>query len=83
MPEGVSIAELLDWSGWGVMALAVAVGMLIPRWTHTQRLADKQEQIDYLRAIVDKREDQLALAISNSEVVLKLLEDIKRAAETR
>lgn len=81
MFEGVSVAELVDWGGWGIMALSVILGLLIPRWTHNQRMADKDAQISYLREIVDKRESQLELALSNSDVVIKLLEDIKRAAE--
>lgn len=83
MLDGVSIAELVDWGGWGIMALSVVVGWLIPKWTHQRELAEKQEQIVYLRAIVDKREEQLAVAVGNYEVVTRLLEDIKRIAEER
>lgn len=81
MPGGVSIADLIDWGGWGVGALLVIVGFLVPKWTHNRELAEKQEQIVYLRQLLDKREEQLEKALSNSDLVLKLLEDIKRAAE--
>lgn len=81
MLEGVSLAELIDWGGWGVMALSVVIGLLIPRWTHNQRMADRDAQITYLREILEKREGQLEVALSNSDVVIKLLEDIKRAGE--
>lgn len=81
MLEGVSIADAVDFGGWGVLALFVGLGFLIPRWTHNQRVADKDAQITYLREIVAKREEQLSTALSANEVVLKLLEDIKRAAE--
>ena len=81
MLEGVSIADWFNYGGFGILAMGVGLGLFIPRWTHTQRVADKQEQIEYLRQLLDKREEQLEKALSNSDVVLKLLEDIKRAAE--
>lgn len=83
MFDGLPLAQLVNIGPVGILTLvvlAIIFGLLIPKSTHTQRMADKDEQIKYLRATLDKREDQLSQALGHSEVAVKALEDIKQVA---
>ena len=67
---------------WGLVSMFVALvflGGLVPRWLHNQRVADKEQQIKALQAMVDKRDEQVDKLIKSSELTISLLEDIKRA----
>lgn len=81
--DGLSI---LAWSEVGpvgivtIFVFLIGFGFLIPRWVHTQRMKDKDDQITYLRAIVDKRDQQLVKVLENNELAARALEEIKRVA---
>jgi hypothetical protein len=70
---------------WGLVSMffiLVFLGGLIPRWTHNQRVNDKEQTITYLESMVAKRDEQFDKLIENAEITVRLLEDIKRAAGT-
>lgn len=82
--EGVGLAQLLDYGVSGAVVLAVLLGFLIPRWVHVQRVTDKDAQIGYLQAALDKRDEQVDKLIEGQAQTIHLLEDIKAtAARTR
>lgn len=78
--------SVINWTdftpagGLMLFVLLVGFGLLVPRWTYNQWTRNYEAQITYLRAIIDKREEQLADAMRGYEVVVKLLEDIKHEA---
>lgn len=49
---------LREYGAFGLMALMVVWGWLIPRWTHTERMADKDKQIATLQAALERSERQ-------------------------
>lgn len=63
--------------------MLIALGGLIPRWTHKERMTDKDRQISYLQAALDKRDEQLERLIDKDNLVLQLITSIKREAERR
>lgn len=72
-----------DLSAAGLLSLTVLLivfGYLIPRWTHTQRIADKDKQIALFEKMLEKRDEQVGRLIEQNEVIVKLLEDIKSAS---
>ena len=83
MLEGVGLAQLLDYGVSGATVLAVLLGLLIPRWVHSQRIADKDAQIAYLQAALDKRDEQADKLIEGQQHTIHLIEDIKQTAAAR
>lgn len=65
----------------GLCVILVIFGGLIPRWTHNQRINDKREIIDFLKDSLKKRDEQVEKLISQGEVTVKLLEDIKQSSQ--
>lgn len=83
--DEILIPQLANIGPWGLITLfvlAVFFGYLIPRWTHKQRISDKEDEIKFLRETLGKKDEQLQTAINNNELVVKALEDIKRRAAT-
>ena len=75
-------AELAEIGPWGlvsVFVMLVLFGGLIPRWIHNQRVGDRDKEIDLLRKMLDKRDTQFDKLVRQGELIVKLLEDIKRA----
>lgn len=73
-------------SPWGLVAglvILIALGGLIPRWMHNQRINDKEELIKRLTAALDHRDQQFDQLTGQFTLVIKLLEDIKRASDER
>lgn len=68
-----SVAGLL-----GLTVLLILFGGLIPRWIHNQRVKDKEAENAVLRQIIAKRDEQHAKLVDNDELIIKLLEDIKK-----
>lgn len=86
MFDGVGLAGLANLGPWGlvtVFVLLILFGRLIPRWTHEQRITDRDERIRYLEKMVDKRDEQFEKLLANGELVIKLLEDLKSEAVRR
>lgn len=78
--------SILAWSEIGPMGVVtifvflIGFGYLLPRWIHVERIKDKDDQITYLRAILDKRDEQLVKVLENNELAARALEDLKRVA---
>lgn len=81
--EAIGIKDFLDYGVSGAVVLAIVVGMLIPRWVHTQRMRDKDDQLSYLRTALDKRDEQVDKLITQQAQTNHLLEDIKATADRR
>lgn len=80
MLEGIGLAQILDYGVSGAVVLAVLLGWLIPRWVHVQRTSDKDAQIAYLQAALDRRDEQVDKLIEGQSHTVHLLEDIKATA---
>lgn len=80
---GVPISELTPYGVLLLFVLMIGVGLLIPRWSHVQRINDYKEQIKLLREIVETRDRQLMIALQSGHPVVKALEDIREAAATK
>lgn len=78
--EAIGLGDLLDYGVSGAVVLAVLLGLLIPRWVHVQRVVDKDRQITYLQAALDKRDEQVDRLIEGQGQTIHLLEDIKATA---
>lgn len=66
-----------------LIVLLVLFGYLVPRWMHNERVQDKDKQIDYLTAALDKRDDQVEKLLDQGQLVLDLLDEIKEEAQRR
>lgn len=80
---GIGVADVMKMGPVGAVVLAVLTGLLIPRWTHKERMNDKDAQIRYLQAALDKRDEQVGRLLDQGETSVHLLEDIKATAERR
>ena len=60
-----------------LVVLLVLFGALIPRWTHNQRIKDKNAEIALLQKVVDKRDEQHDKLVDKVGLVIQMLEDIK------
>lgn len=76
-----TLKVFLDYGVSGIVVLAVLLGRLIPRWVHVQRVTDKDTQIAYLQAALDKRDEQVDKLIDGQAQTVHLLEDIKATAQ--
>lgn len=86
MFEEITAAALKDIGATALVTLTVLMimtGGLIPRWTHRERMGDKDRQIGYLQAALDKRDEQVEKLLENDGVAIELLKSIKREAERR
>lgn len=77
---GVPLADYGPAGLVSVFVLLLYLGGVVPRWIHNQRVQDKAEQIQYLRAMVDKRDEQVDKLVAQGELTTRLLEEIKAAA---
>ena len=77
MIDGVSLGQYGPWGLVSIFVMLVFLGGLVPRWTHNQRIVDKNEVIKFLRETVEKRDEQFDTLIKQGEMTVKLLEDIK------
>lgn len=82
MPEAFW-AEVGPWGLVSIFVVMVLTGLLVPRWTHNQRVNDRDKQIDLLTKTIEKRDVQIETMIQQHNIVIKLLEDIKRESQTR
>lgn len=78
--EGESVpvpgAEWSQIGPWGlvtIFVLMIGLGMLIPRWVHTQRINDLKEQLAEWKSIAHK-------AMGTGEAAVSALEGIKEEA---
>jgi hypothetical protein len=86
MFDGVNLTGLGDLGPVGVLTLVVLMilfGLLVPRWQHNQRIADKDKVNETLQKALDKRDEQVDKLIEGQELMARLLEDIKRVTELR
>lgn len=83
MLEGLGLAQVMEYGPTGAVVIAVLLGWLVPRWTHTQRMADKDATIALLKETLDKRDAQVEKLIEGQETTIHLLEDIKATAAQR
>lgn len=67
----------------GLAIMLVLLGGLIPRWMHKERVSDKDRQISYLQAALDKRDEQVDKLVEKDQTVIQLLEGLKAEAERR
>lgn len=67
----------------GLAIMLVLLGGLIPRWMHKERVSDKDRQISYLQAALDKRDEQVDRLVEKDQTVIQLLEGLKAEAERR
>lgn len=78
------IADLIGKFGLGGIALAsmiaLVTGRLITISWHRERIADKDKQIDYLQATLDKRDEQFNRLLEGQQLTVRLLEDVKAQA---
>jgi len=79
---GVALSENPAAYLLGLFVLAVLVGALIPRPTHNKIVREKDETIHYLRAALDRRDEQTKKLVEASEINTRLLEELKRQANS-
>lgn len=79
--ENVVLGQLGPWGLASACFMLVFLGGLIPRWTHNQRIKDKKEENDYLKATLAKRDEQFDKLINQNEVIVHMLEEIKKASK--
>lgn len=80
---GTGLAEAGPVGLLSLFVLLIFFGGLVPRWLHTQRMADKDERIRYLESMVDKRDEQFVKLIEQGELVVRLLEGLRSEAARR
>jgi hypothetical protein len=66
-----------------LIVLLVLFGYLVPRWLHNERMKDKDKQIDFLASALDKRDDQVDKLLTQGQLIVDLLDDIKEEAQRR
>lgn len=66
-----------------LIVLLVLFGYLVPRWLHNERMKDKDKQIDFLTTALDKRDDQVDKLLTQGQLVIDLLDEIKEEAQRR
>lgn len=66
----------------GLIVMVVVFGFLVPRWTVNRWLRDRDEQIAYHKAMLDKRDEQFVTLLQQGELTVRLLEEIKAASRT-
>lgn len=77
------VSELTPYGVLLLIVLMICFGLLIPRWSHVQRINDYKEQIKLLREIVQRRDRQLLLLLQPGQVAVKMLEEIKEVVTTQ
>ncbi len=85
IPTGISDLGLGGLVALGL--LLIGLGRLIPRSVHVDRISDlkeqiaeKNEQLGFLQAALEKRDEQIDQLISNGAVAATALEGIRREA---
>lgn len=69
-PAGIAVA----------FVLALITGRLITLPWHRERVSDKDAQIRYLQATLDKRDEQFNRLLEGQQLTVRLLEDLKSHA---
>ncbi|MCT2279312.1 hypothetical protein [Micromonospora chalcea] len=87
---GVPGDVLADRSGWaiaGVFVLLMAIGRLIPRSSHEDRVGDYKERIANLEATLAVRDEQIRVRdeqvtklLPNTDLTVRLLQGLAREA---
>lgn len=77
----VSWGEAGPWGVLAVFVLMIGLGLLIPRWTHTQRMGDREKHIALLTRMIDKRDEQFDKLVEQNRIIISLLEDFKRQSK--
>lgn len=80
---GLGWSQLTPWGIVTVMVMLIAVGGLIPRWTFKKIVDDKDKLIEKLQTALDMRDEQFKELFGNQELTIRLLEEIKREAQSR
>lgn len=66
-----------------LIVLLVLFGYLVPRWLHIERVRDKDKQIDYLTAALDRRDEQVDKLLGQGQLIIDLLDELKEEAQRR
>jgi hypothetical protein len=87
----IPISVWTEIGPWGLVSgfvILVAVGGLVPRWVFNRVLTEKDKIIDgkdavivKLEAALDKRDEQFERIFTQTEIIVKLLEDLKHAGQ--
>lgn len=72
---------LREYGPFGLMALMVGLGWLIPRSSHRERMADKDRQIATLQASLDRAERQRDELIELARTTVAAFQALPRARE--
>jgi len=78
--EAAALGQLGPWGIVSVFFMLVFLGALIPRWTHKERMKDKEELIKKLQIALDKRDEQFDKLIEQNTIAIKALEELKLAS---
>jgi hypothetical protein len=70
-----------DYGPFGLMALMVILGWLVPRVTHRERLADKDLQIARLTTALDKAEGQRDRLLGLADVTVGIVRSLPTAKD--
>lgn len=83
MLESITGADLVNFGLPGTCVLLVLLGLLIPRWVHTQRVNDLKEANALLQAANEKRDAQVDQLVEGQRTTIQLLESIRSEAAAR
>jgi Flp pilus assembly protein TadB len=73
---GAEWAHIGPWGVVTIFVLMIGLGLLIPRWVHTQRVNDLKEQLAEWKSIAHK-------AMGTGETAVAVLEEIKEEAANK
>jgi hypothetical protein len=76
-------AEIGPWGLVTIFVLFVGTGLLIPRWTFSKILRDKDTIIELQQKALDKRDEQFNTLAEQNKLTIVLLQDIKRMGQVR
>jgi hypothetical protein len=79
MIEGVGLAALWDLSGWIVLVTGVATHVIIPRWTHNERIKDLKEQLAASQAEAKEWRAAAVTSMGTNSAMLTVMQDIRDA----
>lgn len=84
------LAQVGPWGLVSIFVLSVFLGGLIPRWTFVKVINEKDQVIkgkdvliEKLQVAADRRDAQFERIFQQTEVIVKLLEDLKHAGSSR
>jgi hypothetical protein len=76
------LSVLKEYGAFGLMALMVGLGLLIPRSFHRERIADKDKQIATLQATVERLERQRDELTELARTTVAVVQALPKAKET-